>query len=115
MADTSGSINQEDLGKVFTELRGAIEQFNGKIKGKLGFFDATVTAPIKRGLATCELLYARNLTEEQIKEYNDNRPKEDNTEVDLIVDFYQRFIYRMEYMMKVGVEKGYNLISFMGP
>lgn len=46
MADTSGSIDQEDLGKVFAELRGAIEQFNGKIKGKLGFFDAEVTAPI---------------------------------------------------------------------
>lgn len=33
----------------------------------------------------------------------------------LIIDFYQRFIYRMEYMLKVGEEKGYNLISFMGP
>lgn len=38
-----------------------------------------------------------------------------NTEVALVVDFYQRFLYRMEYMMKVGEEKGYNLISFMGP
>lgn len=28
---------------------------------------------------------------------------------------YQRFTYRMEYMMKVGKEKGYDLISFMGP
>ena len=35
--------------------------------------------------------------------------------VDLIIDFYHRFIYRMEYMLKVGEEKGYNLISFMGP
>ena len=25
------------------------------------------------------------------------------------------FLYRMEYMLKVGKEKGYNLISFMGP
>lgn len=33
----------------------------------------------------------------------------------LIIDFYRRFIYRMEYMMKVGKEKGYDLISFMGP
>lgn len=46
MADTSGSIDQGDLGVVYAELRGAIEQFNGKIKGKLGFFDAEVTAPI---------------------------------------------------------------------
>ena len=69
----------------------------------------------KRGFATCKLIYAKNLTDEQIKEYNDNRPTEDGTETELIIDFYRRFIYRMEYMMKVGEEKGYNLISFMGP
>lgn len=34
---------------------------------------------------------------------------------DLVIDFYQRFIYRMEYMVHVGAEKGYDLISFMGP
>ena len=34
---------------------------------------------------------------------------------DTIIDFYRRFTYRMEYMMKVGKEKGYDLISFMGP
>ncbi len=40
---------------------------------------------------------------------------EEDTEVAVVVDFYQRFLYRMEYMMKVGKEKGYDLISFMGP
>ena len=69
----------------------------------------------KRGWATYQMLYARDLSEEQIKEYNDNRPTKDDTEISLIVDFYQRFLYRMEYMLKVGKEKGYNLISFMGP
>ena len=69
----------------------------------------------KRGWATYELLYAKDLSDEQVKDYNAKRPKEDRTEVNLIVDFYQRFIYRMEYMMRVGAEKGYNLISFMGP
>jgi len=69
----------------------------------------------KRGIAACELIYAKGLTGEQIKEYNDNRPKEDDTDVELIIDFYRRFIYRMEYMIKVGEENGYNLISFMGP
>ena len=69
----------------------------------------------KRGFATYELIYAKNLTDEQIKEYNVNRPKEDDTEIELIIDFYNRFIYRIEYMMRVGKEKGYNLISFMGP
>lgn len=69
----------------------------------------------KRGSATYELICAKGLSEEQIKEYNDNRPKKDDTKAELIIDFYERFIYRMEYMMKVGKEKGYNLISFMGP
>lgn len=70
---------------------------------------------IKRGTATYRLIYAKDLNEEEIAEYNDNRPTEDDTEVALVVDFYRRFLYRMEYMMKVGKEKGYNLISFMGP
>lgn len=34
---------------------------------------------------------------------------------ELIIDFYRRFTYRMEYMLKVGKEKGFDLISFMGP
>lgn len=70
---------------------------------------------IKRGTATYQLVYAKNLNEEEVTEYNANRPTEDDTEVALVVDFYQRFLYRMEYMMKVGKENGYNLISFMGP
>ena len=70
---------------------------------------------IKRGIETYQLLYAKNLNEDEVAAYNANRPTEDDTEVGLIVDFYQRFLYRMEYMMKVGKEKGYDLISFMGP
>lgn len=38
-----------------------------------------------------------------------------DTDPEIIIDFYNRFIYRMEYMLKVGKENGYNLISFMGP
>ncbi len=70
---------------------------------------------IKRGTSTYQLLYAKNLSEKEIAEYNANRPTEDDTQIELIIDFYQRFIYRMEYMLKVGKEKGYDLISFMGP
>lgn len=70
---------------------------------------------IKRGTATYQLVYAKNLTAEEVAEYNANRPTEDDAAVALVVDFYQRFLYRMEYMLKVGKEKGYNLISFMGP
>ncbi len=75
----------------------------------------TKKVKIKRGTATYQLLYAKDLNAEEIAAYNANRPTEDNTEVGLVIDFYQRFLYRMEYMMKVGKEKGYNLISFMGP
>lgn len=70
---------------------------------------------IKRGTATYQLLCAKDLNAEEVAAYNANRPTGDNTEVDLVIDFYQRFLYRMEYMLKVGKEKGYNLISFMGP
>lgn len=46
MVDTSGSINDDNLSTVYSEIRGAIEQFNGKILGQLGFFDCNVTEPI---------------------------------------------------------------------
>lgn len=46
MADTSGSVNREDLSKVYAEISGAIEQFGGKLNGKLGFFDWEVIEPI---------------------------------------------------------------------
>lgn len=36
-------------------------------------------------------------------------------ELELVTNFYRRFLYRMEYMIQVGGENGYNLISFMGP
>ena len=70
---------------------------------------------IKRGTSTYQPVYAKNLSDDEIAEYNVNRPTEDDTEIGLILDFYRRFTYRMEYMLKVGKEKGYNLISFMGP
>lgn len=70
---------------------------------------------IKRGASTNQLAYAKNPTAEDVDEYNADSPTEDDTAVALVVDFYQRFLYRMEYMLKVGKEKGYNLISFMGP
>lgn len=70
---------------------------------------------IKRGNANYRSVYVKNLTAEYVTEYNANRPTEGDTAVALVVDFYQRFLYRMEYMLKIGKEKGYPLISFMGP
>ncbi len=46
MADTSGSVSDDELAAVYSEIRGAIEQFNGKLTGSLGFFDAEVIPPI---------------------------------------------------------------------
>ena len=46
MADASGSVTEEDLATVFSEILGAIEQFGGLLRGKLGFFDAAVQPPI---------------------------------------------------------------------
>lgn len=75
----------------------------------------TAVLRIKRGMATYKLEYARDLSEEQIQEYNDSRPTVDDTDADVIIDFFHRFIYRMEYMIRISREKGYDLISFMGP
>ena len=46
MVDTSGSVEDKDLAIVYSEIKGAIEQFGGKLTGKLGFFDAEITPPL---------------------------------------------------------------------
>lgn len=46
MADTSGSVLDEDISRVYTEICSACEQFRGSLCGKLGFFDAEVIEPI---------------------------------------------------------------------
>lgn len=46
MVDTSASMNDEEVTQAFSEVYGAIEQFNGNLEGWLGFFDAEVYEPI---------------------------------------------------------------------
>ncbi len=46
MVDTSGSMSTDDVTECYSEICGAIRQFNGKLQGKLGFFDAVVVEPI---------------------------------------------------------------------
>lgn len=46
MIDASGSMSNKDITAAYCEIKGAIEQFNGKLKGWLGFFDAKVIEPI---------------------------------------------------------------------
>ena len=42
MVDTSGSVNENELTAAYNEMCGVVEQFNGKISGKIGFFDDEV-------------------------------------------------------------------------
>lgn len=50
-------------------------------------------------------------TNDFISSFKEIREKEKQR----MINFYNRFIYRLEYMMKIGQENGYDLISFMGP
>ncbi|MCR5626519.1 MAG: VWA-like domain-containing protein [Lachnospiraceae bacterium] len=47
MVDTSGSVSDEMIAVVYTEIKGAIDQFGGALKGWLGFFDSYVTEPVE--------------------------------------------------------------------
>lgn len=43
--DTSGSISDNDMATAFSEIKGAIDQYDGKLQGWLGFFDAAIIEP----------------------------------------------------------------------
>lgn len=43
--DTSGSISDNDMTTAYSEIKGAIDQYDGKLKGWLGFFDAAIIEP----------------------------------------------------------------------
>lgn len=45
MIDTSGSMSDEMITAAYSEIKGAIDQFDGRLKGWLGFFDAAVIEP----------------------------------------------------------------------
>lgn len=42
MVDTSGSMSEKEITDCYSEINGAIQQYNGKLKGYIGFFDAEV-------------------------------------------------------------------------
>ena len=46
MIDTSGSMSDEMVTAAYSEVKGAIDQFDGKLKGWLGFFDASIVEPV---------------------------------------------------------------------
>lgn len=45
MVDTSGSMSDAAITAAFSEIKGAIDQFGGKLRGWLGFFDAAIIEP----------------------------------------------------------------------
>ena len=47
MIDTSASMSDEMITQAYSEIKGAIDQFDGKLEGWLGFFDAAVVPPTR--------------------------------------------------------------------
>ena len=45
MIDTSGSMSDDMITAAYSEIQGALDQFDGKLRGWLGFFDAAVVEP----------------------------------------------------------------------
>ena len=45
MIDTSGSMSDKMITAAYSEVKGAIDQFDGKLRGWLGFFDAAIVEP----------------------------------------------------------------------
>ena len=45
MIDTSASMSDDMIAAAYSEIKGAIDQFNGKLRGWLGFFDAAIIEP----------------------------------------------------------------------
>ena len=45
MIDTSGSMSDDMVTAAYSEVKGAIDQFDGKLNGWLGFFDAAIIEP----------------------------------------------------------------------
>lgn len=46
MIDTSGSMSDKMIAEAYSEVKGALDQFGGRLSGWLGFFDAEVVPPI---------------------------------------------------------------------
>lgn len=46
MIDTSGSMSDKEITAAYSEIKGAIDQFGGKLSGWLGFFDADIIEPV---------------------------------------------------------------------
>jgi predicted metal-dependent peptidase len=47
--DTSASMSDKMVTEAYAEVKGAIDQYGGKLQGKLGFFDGSVKPPLPFG------------------------------------------------------------------
>ena len=47
MIDTSASMTEGEVTEAYSEVKGAIDQFGGRLEGWLGFFDAKVVPPVR--------------------------------------------------------------------
>lgn len=45
MIDTSGSMSDDLITAAYSEVKGAVDRYDGKLSGWLGFFDAAVIEP----------------------------------------------------------------------
>ena len=45
MIDTSASMEDEEIAQAYSEIKGAIDQYGGKLEGWLGFFDSEIVPP----------------------------------------------------------------------
>ena len=67
---------------------------------------------VKHNLTAEELTYSVGLNPAEREKFLASRRYIDYSEDESIIDFYNRFICRMEHMMKIGQENGFDLISF---
>lgn len=47
VVDTSGSVSDKDLDMAYAEICSAIEQFKGKLEGKISFLDCAISEPVE--------------------------------------------------------------------
>ena len=47
VVDTSGSVSNKDLDMAYAEICSAIEQFNGKLEGKISFLECAISEPVE--------------------------------------------------------------------
>ena len=47
MIDTSASMSDKEVATAFSEVKGAVEQYGGRLRAWLGFFDAAVIEPVR--------------------------------------------------------------------